>query len=213
MATDNTSRRAWLKLALVMLLGLGAGVALFVATLRSPSDDAQHTAAGNQAGVLGLSGLFDQSGEVFDAATLQSHYALVYFGFTACPDACPTALYNATLALQQLDPDAGRIQPIFVTVDPARDTPVQLSAYLGNFSSTWLGLTGAPDQLKAVEQRFGVIAIEHRDDSLPGGYTMDHSNEFLLFSPGGKLLMRIPANQSVDMLLEQLRSLTVAQTV
>jgi protein SCO1/2 len=130
-----------------------------------------------------------------------------------CPDACPTALYNLTLALAQLDPDARRIRPIFVSVDPARDTPAQLSEYLAHFSQYIIGLTGSLQAVQIVEQNFDVIAVEHRDASLPGGYTMDHSNEFLLFSPTGKLLMRLPADQGVDALLEQLRGLTKAEVV
>lgn len=206
----SAARRALLKLALVILLGLGAGVAMFVATLRSTPNQAAARAAAMSAE---LSGLIDQQGMNFDATALQDRYALIYFGFTMCPDACPTALYNQTLALAQLDADASRIQPIFVSVDPARDSPEKLAEYLAHFSERIIGLTGTPEALQLVEQRFGVIALEHRDTTLPGGYTMDHSNEFLLLSPTGKLLMRLPADQSSAELLEQLRSLTRAETV
>lgn len=208
--SKGARRRALFKLALVMLLGLGAGVGLFVSTLRS-TDQPLPT---SKPALLGaLQNLLDTQGMRFDASRLSGQYAVIYFGFTFCPDACPTALYNLTLALQSLDPDARRIQPIFVTVDPARDSPAQLSQYLAHFSESLIGLTGAPDSIHTAEQAFGVIAAEHRDESLPGGYTMDHSNEFLLISPTGKLLMRLPADQSVDTLVEQLRGLTRAETV
>ena len=206
----SVNRTALLKLALVMLVGTSAGVAMFFATLRSHSDSAT-SASGALLPVL--SGLTTQQTQTFSANTLQGRYALVYFGFTFCPDACPTALYSLTLALTQLDPDATRIQPVFVSIDPARDTPAQLSEYLAHFSEHIVGLTGSVPAVQTVEQAFGVIAIEHRDVTLPGGYTMDHSNEFLLFSPTGKLLMRLPADQGVDVLVEQLRGLTKAEVI
>ncbi|MGC3982831.1 MAG: SCO family protein [Steroidobacteraceae bacterium] len=202
------ARKALVKMALVMLLGLGAGVALFIATLRSTPEK---TVAPNA--LADLSGLIDTQAMPFDANVLQGRYTLAYFGFTFCPDACPTALYNLTLALRQLDENASRIQAVFVSVDPARDSPEKMADYLGHFSANFIGLTGSAEDIQAVERRFGVIAIEHRDETLPGGYTMDHSNEFLLFSPGGKLLMRLPADQSVDVLLEQLRGLTRTESV
>jgi protein SCO1/2 len=198
---------ALLKLAAVLLLGVGAGAAMFVMTLRSTPPPAATKA------VNGLQGLVDQHGASFDPAILQGRYAVAYFGFTFCPDACPTALYNLTLALTQLDADAKHIQPIFVSVDPTRDTPAQLNQYLAHFSPTIVGLTGAVPAIEAAEQSFGVIAVEHRDANLPGGYTMDHSNEFLLFSPTGKLLMRMPADQSANALAEQLRGLTKAEAI
>lgn len=209
----NKSARRWalFKLALVTLFGLGMGAAIFVGTLRSTSNRAM---ARNAATLRAdLTGLIDQQGTSFDAASLQGRYAVVYFGFTFCPDACPTALYNLTLALQQLDADATRIQPIFVSVDPVRDSPPQLANYLAHFSEHFIGLTGSIEAIQTTEQSFSVIAVEHRDASLPGGYTMDHSNEFLLLSPTGKLLMRLPANQPMTSLLEQLRGLTRAETV
>jgi protein SCO1 len=201
---------ALIKLAAVLLLGVGAGVAMFVVTLRSTPEPA---ASASSTGLNALQGLVDQQAASFDPAVLQGRYALVYFGFTFCPDACPTALYNLTLALAQLDPEAKHLQPVFVSVDPARDTPAQINQYLAHFSQTIIGLTGAAIAVQAAEQSFGVIAVEHRDAHLPGGYTMDHSNEFLLFSPAGKLLMRLPADQSANTLLEQLRGLTKAEAV
>lgn len=211
-STRRTSNGAALfKLAAVLVLGMAAGAAMFVATLRSTPESA--LGAANAISVTGLQGLVDQQSARFDPTVLKGRYALVYFGFTFCPDACPTALYNLTLALARLDADVKRIQPIFVSVDPARDTPAQLNEYLAHFSQHIIGLTGSAQATQSVEQNFGVIAVEHRDASLPGGYTMDHSNEFLLFSPTGKLLMRLPADQGVDALFEQLRGLTKAEVV
>jgi protein SCO1/2 len=208
-ALRSTRGPAFIKMGLVLLLGVAAGAGLFIATLRSSSSP-QLTSG---SAVSELTGLLDQQAQAFVPAQLQGRYTLLYFGFTFCPDACPTALYNLSVALQQLDPDAKRIQPVFISVDPARDTPAQMKEYLAHFSEHIIGLTGTIAATQLVEQRFGVIAIEHRDDTLPGGYTMDHSNELLLFSPAGKLLMRLPADQTAEVLLEQLRGLTRAAAV
>ena len=208
-ASKSARRNALFKLALVLLLGVGAGVGLFIMTLRSGSPAAVHAAMT----AADLQGLIDQDAQPFKPEQLQGRYTVVYFGFTMCPDACPTALYNLTLVLQQLDAEAKHIQPVFVSVDPARDTPQQINQYLAHYSDQWLGLTGDAEVMRDVEQRFGVIALEHRDESLPGGYTMDHSNEFLLLTPAGKLLTRLPADESVETLLEQLRALTKAESV
>ncbi len=208
-SSKSAGNRALLKLALVIALGLGAGVAMFMATTRySPNGSGASATA-----VDDLAGLVDQNGASFDPAVLKGRYALIYFGFTMCPDACPTALYNQTLALAQLDAEAQRIQPVFVSVDPARDTPEKIAGYLSHFSGRIIGLTGSAEAIQLVAQSFGVIAVEHRDEAMPGGYTMDHSNEFLLLSPTGKLLMRLPAAQSSKQLLEALRGLTRAEAV
>ena len=201
---------ALIKLAAVLVLGVGAGVAMFLVTLRATPEGAT---AANSVSPAALQGFVDHQGAEFDPAVLHGRFALMYFGFTLCPDACPTALYNLTLALRQLDPDARRIQPVFVSIDPARDTAEKLNDYLGHFSTQIIGLTAPADVTERVEQVLGVIAVEHRDERLPGGYTMDHSNEFLLFSPAGKLLVRLPADTGIDALVEQLRGLTRAQTV
>lgn len=204
----SAGRRALFKLGLVVLLGLAAGAGMFMATLRySPGAGASATAMND------LAGLVDQQGMDFDPTSLKGRYVLLYFGFTMCPDACPTALYNQTLVLAQLDAEAQRIQPVFVSVDPARDSPDKIAGYLAQFSDRIIGLTGSEDAIQRVEQGFGVIAVEHRDPAMPDGYTMDHSNEFLLLSPNGKLLMRLPAAQSSEQLLEALRALTRAESV
>jgi protein SCO1/2 len=205
----NTRSPAYIKMALVLLLGVAAGVGLFVMTLRSSSVP-QLTAKDS---LSTLAVLIDQQAQPFDVARLQGRYVVLYFGFTFCPDACPTALSNLSIVLRQLDPEAKRIQPILVSVDPARDTPVQLAQYLAHFSEHMIGLTGSAEATQTVAQNFGVIAFEHHDATLPGGYTVDHSNEFIVVSPAGKLLMRLPANQTTEELLAQLRGLTRAAAV
>lgn len=209
-SSKSAGRRALLKLALVIVLGLGAGAGMFMATMRYSPQGGGGTSV---TALDDLAGLIDQQGANFDPSVLKGRYVLMYFGFTMCPDACPTALYSQTLALAQLDADALRIQPVFVSVDPVRDSPEKMAGYLAHFSDRIIGLTGSAAAIQRVEQSFGVVAIEHRDENLPGGYTMDHSNEFLLLSPTGKLLMRLPAAQPGEELLEQLRGLTRAEAV
>jgi protein SCO1/2 len=196
-------RSVYIRMALVMTLGVAAGVAMFIATLRS----GPATQVTGRDTLAALSELVDQQGRPFDAAKIQGRYAVLYFGFTFCPDACPLALSNLTVALRQLDPEAEKIESVFISVDPVRDTPEKLNEYLAHFSSRIIGLTGSVQAIQAAEQSFGVIALEHNDANLPGGYTVDHSNDFIVLSPSGRVLMRVPANLSADELLAQLRTL------
>lgn len=193
MATPSKSRierTASLRLALVMLLGFAAGAALFLSAMRGPS--AAHVSA--------LTNLITQEGKSFDATTLRGRYALIYFGFTYCPDACPTALYSMAAALKAKAPSL--LQPIFVSVDPQRDTPGVVAGYLAHFGTSIIGLTGKPEDVQRVLHSFGVIAVEQRDAKFPGGYTIDHSNEFVLMSPKGELLQRIPGTTAAARLAE-----------
>lgn len=201
MATSSKSRgerTALLKLALVMLLGLAAGAVLFLSTLRGPSGR-------SAADVSTLATLITQEGKPFDPAALRGRYALLYFGFTYCPDACPTALYSMAAVLKANAP--GLQQLVFVSVDPQRDTPSVVADYLAHFGPSIIGLTGKPEDVRRVLRSFGVIAVERRDARFPGGYTVDHGNEFVLMSPKGELLQRIPGTTPGAQLAEIVRKM------
>lgn len=193
MARQKSDRAAILKLSLVMAIGLGAGAgAMYLATLQQSKASVADTAA--------LAGLQTQAGKPFDPVQLNGRHVVLYFGYTYCPDACPTALYVLASALKTM-PDA-RVQPVFMTVDPRRDTPQVLTEYLAHFAPNIIGLTGQPDDVQRALRRFGVIAIETRDPKSPNGYAVDHTNEFILLSPRGKLLERIPATVPATRLTE-----------
>lgn len=193
MAARRTAadRKVWLKLAAVVVFGLGAGTALFFGSLRSTPKAVD---------VSDLARLVTHTGQPFDPGVLRGRYALLYFGFTYCPDACPTALAAMSTALKAVD--GVRLQALFVSVDPQRDTPPVVAEYVAHFAPGLIGLTGRAADVQRVLRSFGVLAIERQDAKAPGGYSVDHSNEFVLLSPRGRLLQRIPGNTPASRLVE-----------
>ncbi len=131
--------------------------------------------------------LVDQDGKPFTDKDLKGKYSLIYFGYTYCPDICPTELQTMTAALEMLGPLAEKIRPIMISVDPERDTPEVLKEYISNFHPSFIGLTGTPEQVKkaaaAYRTFYRKVAEEGGDD-----YQMDHSSIVYLMDPDGKYL-------------------------
>lgn len=131
--------------------------------------------------------LTDHNGKTVTDASYRGNYLLVFFGFTFCPDVCPTELQVMAQALDDLGGEADSIVPLFVTVDPERDTPEVLKAYVENFGPRFVGLTGTPDQIAAVAKAYRVYyAKAGKTDA--GGYTMDHSAIIYLMGRDGRFL-------------------------
>jgi protein SCO1/2 len=125
----------------------------------------------------------------------RGRYMLVYFGYTFCPDVCPTTLTQVADALDRLGSKADRLQAIFITVDPKRDTPALVKQYAEAFTPRLLGLTGTDEQIAKVAQEYRVYYAEHRTGSGPNDYTMDHSSVLYLMGPDGKFIAPIRADQ------------------
>ena len=121
-------------------------------------------------------------------------FMLVYFGYTFCPDACPTTLNDIADAMDKLGPTAARVQPIFITIDPKRDTPAVIKQYAANFSPILLGLTGTSEQIARVAKEYRVYYAEHRTGPGPNDYSMDHSSVIYLMGPDGHFIEPIPAD-------------------
>lgn len=139
--------------------------------------------------------LTSESGETVTQADFAGDYRLIYFGYTYCPDVCPVDMQKLGLgmrALEARDPElAESIQPIFVSVDPARDTPQVLAEFTDNFHPRLLGLTGTREQIDAMTQDYGVY-YALGEPSEAGDYLVDHSNNVLLFGPEGEPLAIVP---------------------
>src|SRR5688572_27874630 len=138
--------------------------------------------------------LTDQGGRPFGDAQLEGRYRIVYFGFTHCPDVCPTDLASIGQALRRFEKEdparAARVQPLFITVDPERDTPTVLKTYAAAFHPRLVGLTGTPEQIAAIGKGFvHYYAIE---PSLGGGYVMNHSRLIFLLGPKGEPIALLP---------------------
>jgi protein SCO1/2 len=121
-------------------------------------------------------------------------FMLVYFGYSFCPDVCPTTLNEIADAMDRLGPTAARVQPIFITVDPKRDTPAVIKQYAANFSPRLIGLTGTPEQIAKVAKEYRVYYAEHRTGPGPNDYSMDHSSILYLMGPDGQFIAPIPAD-------------------
>lgn len=131
--------------------------------------------------------LTDQDGRKVTEKDFLGKYMLVFFGYTYCPDICPTELQVISAALDSLGPKADAIQPVFITVDPQRDTPEVMKQYVGNFHPRLMGLTGTPDEIASVAKTYRVF-FSRVENSAPDTYLMDHSTITYLMDPQGKFL-------------------------
>ncbi|PWR19255.1 SCO family protein [Zavarzinia aquatilis] len=128
--------------------------------------------------------LLDENGQPVTEKSWPGKYLLVFFGFTYCPDVCPTTLAEMTEALKAMGPVADRIQPLFITVDPERDNAQAMKDYTSSFDPRITGLTGDRAQIDAVLKTYRVVALRRGEGE---DYTMDHSTLLYLMGPDGKL--------------------------
>jgi protein SCO1/2 len=148
--------------------------------------------------------LTDANGQRFTDKDLKGSYTLVYFGYTFCPDVCPTTLNQVAEALDRLGSKAERIRPVFITIDPARDTPAVMKQYVSAFSPRLVGLTGSDAEIGAVAKEYRVYYAPHRTGDGPGDYTMDHSSVLYLLGPDGRFIAPIRADDSAEQIAAQL---------
>jgi protein SCO1 len=150
--------------------------------------------------------LADPNGNMVRAADLRGRWLLVFFGYTFCPDLCPTTLSEIAGVLGRLGPLAARVQPVFVSIDPQRDTPQALRAYVGGFDQRILALSGTADQLAQAARSFGV-AFYKIPGSASDEYTFAHSATMTLIGPEGGLVTRFSTDATADWMAAQLRTL------
>ena len=134
-------------------------------------------------------------------------YMLVYFGYTFCPDVCPTTLNDVAAAMDKLGPKADRVQPLFITVDPKRDTPPTVKQFAAAFGPRIMGLTGTAEQIAVAAKAYRVYYAEHRTGPGPDDYTMDHSSVLYLMSPDGRFIAPIRADMEPDAMAARLAQL------
>lgn len=132
--------------------------------------------------------LTDQDGRKVTDKDFRGHYMLVFFGYTYCPDLCPTELQVISAALDSLGAKADSIQPIFITFDPQRDTPEVMKQYVSNFHPRLIGLTGTPEEIAAAAKAYRVFYSKLENSSGPNTYLMDHSTITYLMDKQGKFL-------------------------
>jgi protein SCO1 len=192
-------------LAAVLLGGLvilGAGVFLGLAHRDTPRGAAGTLLA---SAVGGPFRLVDQNGKMVTDADLKGKWSLVYFGYTHCPDACPTALNDIAVALDELGPKRGAVRPVFITVDPERDTPEVLKAYVTAFDTPILALTGTPEEIAQAAKSYRVYYAKHPEAG--GDYSMDHTSVIYVMDPQGRFTASFTHESSPEEIAERLKKL------
>ena len=127
--------------------------------------------------------LTDHQGMIRTERAFSGQWMLVVFGFANCPDVCPTTLAEVAAVMEDLGADAEKVQPIFISIDPERDTPNALAEYVPLFNAGIVGLTGTPEQIAETSETFPIFFERIEDASAPDGYTMGHTSHLFLFDP------------------------------
>jgi len=192
-------------IAVVAGIAIGAVVALAIfpearqALLPSPGP-----VTSGKALVGGPFALTDDTGTRVTDKDYRGRYMLVFFGFTSCPDICPAGLQLISAALENLGPKADRIAPIFVSVDPERDTPEKLAAYVKNFNARFIGLTGTPEEIAGVTKAYKVYFKKVPNETKPDEYGMDHTSIIYLMDPNGEFVTHFTPTTTVEELTAKL---------
>jgi cytochrome oxidase Cu insertion factor (SCO1/SenC/PrrC family) len=149
-------------------------------------------------GIGGPFHLTDQNGQSRTDADFRGKLMLVEFGYTFCPDVCPLGLQLFADVLDQLGPDADKVQPIFITVDPARDTPAQIKDYVAHFSPRIVGLTGSEQDIAATARAYRVYYKLAPDHATNPNYSVDHSAILYLMDTNGRFITHFTHETPVD---------------
>ena len=185
-----------LVVGIVAAVLLAGAAAIYWINARSPATQV--------ASIGGPFTLTNAQGKSVTNADFRGRYMLVYFGYTFCPDVCPTTLNDVAQALDKLGPKADRLQPVFITVDPAQDTPAVMSQYTAAFTPRLEGLTGTQAQIATVAKEYRVYYAPHRTGPNPDDYTMDHSSVLYVMGPDGGFLGVIRADERPDAMARDL---------
>ena len=173
--------------------------------LTSKSPVVGKTVTTGTASIGGPFTLVASNGQTVTDQSYHSKWLLIYFGYTFCPDACPTALNNISVALGKLGSDAKNLQPAFITVDPQRDTRAVMADYLKSFDSRIVGLTGTQKQVDSVVKEYRVYAALEKSTTGGDDYLVSHSAYLYLMDPHGKFVNVIPGNEDGETITAWLR--------
>ena len=137
--------------------------------------------------------LTDQNGKAFSSEQLKGKKSLVFFGFTNCPSVCPTGMAQISAVMEKVDAD--KVQPVFITVDPARDTPEVMKAFLQDYYAGFVGLTGSEEAVKAVQKAYKVYSAKADEEE---NYNMDHSSLIYLMDENGDYLSHFSGQETEE---------------
>lgn len=191
----TSARPPWATIVVVIAAVL---LAAFAAWYMRPG------AAGGGGELGGAFSLTDQDGKAVTNDTYKGKWRLVYFGYAFCPDVCPTELQTVAEAVEALGADGAQLLPMFITVDPARDTVARLKDYVGLFHPRMVGLTGTEAQVIQAARAYRVYYAK-QPSADPDGYLMDHSSFTYLMKPDGTLSTVFPAQTDPDAMAAAIR--------
>jgi cytochrome oxidase Cu insertion factor (SCO1/SenC/PrrC family) len=149
--------------------------------------------------------LTDQTGHRRSDADFRGKLVVLYFGYTYCPDVCPTELQSISLALDRLGATAEAVQPLFITVDPERDTPARLADFVSSFHPRLIGLTGSPAEIRKTAIAYRTF-FARNSAATPGDYSVDHTGFIYLVGRDGQYLGFLPPGLSPDAIADAIRT-------
>ncbi|MDT7950808.1 MAG: SCO family protein [Acetobacteraceae bacterium] len=191
------TRRTLMWAAPAAVVAGGAGLSGYMLLHRSPGH--------SPGGIGGPFTLVDGSGKTVTDADFAGKWMLVYFGYTHCPDACPTALQDMANAVDMLDPaQRKKVAIVFITVDPARDTPAVMRDYVSNFAAPIVPLSGSPEQIAKAAKEYRVYYAKHPTED---GYEMDHSSIIYVMNPEGDFVANFTHESSPKQIAAKLHAL------
>lgn len=202
-----TRRMKWLLRLLVAALAVNvAALVLVLTTGRVPMAPSSGTSVRTGTALIGGPFMLTTiDGRTVTDQTYRGKWLLIYFGYTFCPDACPTALSNMSIALQTLGAEADKIQPLFITVDPKRDTARVMASYLESFDPRIVGLVGTQEQTDAIVKTYRLYVGTEKE---PGDtYLVAHSTYVYLMDPDGMFADVIEGGTPGDQMADAVRKL------
>lgn len=186
------------------IAAVGIGASAFLPTLAHGQDrtggNTVSTAAAAPGGPFSLT---DHLARAVTDRDYRGKFMLVFFGYTMCPDICPTTLLDITAVMEKLGDVAGKVQPLFITIDPKRDSAGVLKEYLSSFDSRIVGLTGSPEEIQRVANAYRVFYAKFKTGD--GNYTVDHSGYIYLMDSNGKYLTHFVHGASVAAMANDIR--------
>ncbi len=189
MSTDNKQSgfKRILIAIIVAALAMAAGIWAARAVLEhnSVQDELDATRFPEAREIASFS-LIDHNNAVFDNSVLKDRWSFIFFGYTHCPDVCPTTLSVLNSVAQKLGDLDEDIRFVFLSVDPERDTPEQLAQFVSYFNSDFIGVTGTPEGIEQITRQLGVLHIRAQPEEGASGYLVDHSASVFLFDPDGR---------------------------
>ncbi len=139
-------------------------------------------------------------------ADFQGKFVLLYFGYSYCPDVCPTTLSDMKRVVSRLDPQAERVQGIYISVDPRRDTPIRMGEFSRFYHPSFIGLSGTPEAISQTASAYGII-YRYNDDESTSNYTVDHTSRITVIDPQGRIRLYWEHGTTSDQMIDDLRQL------